>query len=53
MNEEHVPEITRFAIVGERLEKKVKEEQVSRIILSESVVVQDHNANKVKDKHVP
>jgi hypothetical protein len=44
MNEEQVPEIARFSIVRERLENQVKEEQVSRIILSESVAVQDHNA---------
>jgi hypothetical protein len=31
----------------------VKEEQVSRIILSESAAVQDHNAEKVKEEQVP
>jgi len=53
MNEEQVSKIARFAIVQEIQEKKVKEDQVSRIVLSKSTAVKDHNAKQVKQEQAP
>jgi hypothetical protein len=51
VNKEHVPKITKFAVVRERKEKKVNKEQDQEILLS-GIVVQDHNESTGKKEEV-